>query len=251
MQTVTELASITRIVNPCALIETGGLAILTDPYLVDHRVFPMNESIGLTAQELPQLDAIIGGHGVVDHWDPRSLRGYLHGRTMPVFTATARMARQAQRAGFRNAQVLAWGESVRLGHDTTLTCVAGERVLGGLARTNNYLISSPHLSIFVGTEAQSLGPIRECAQCHDVDVAVLPIDGLTFARKRLVMNAATALEATSILGAGTLAPIHYSQRPVKGLWKCPSGIDDLLDLAANRTTPVIKHGPTGVRVQLG
>lgn len=240
--------SVTRIINPCTLIEVGDHAFLTDPYFRDHRLFPMNEPIGLSPDQLPQLDAILGGHGVFDHWRPRSMKRYKHHDETLVLTATGRMARQARRAGFTNAKRIQWNESVEVAPDIEVICLPGERVLAGFARTNNYLIKTPEVTVFVGTEACSLDPIRRCAEAHDVDIAVLPIDGLTFGSKQLVMDAAAALEATETLGAHTLTPIHYSQKPVSGLWTCPSGIDDLLRLAVDYPDLTVRSGTTGERV---
>ena len=211
----------------------------------------MNEPIGLRPADLPRLAMILGGHGVFDHWRPKSMMSYRYHDETPVFTATRRMARQAQKAGFAEATYLQWGDRRQITADLSVTSLPGESVLAGTSRTNNYLIEAAGVSVFVGTEACSLEPIRECARYHSVDVAVLPIDGLTIASKRLVMDAATAIEAANILGARALAPIHYSQRPVRGLWTCPSGIDELNRLAKAHPNLAVPHAATGSRASAG
>ncbi len=86
---------------------------------------------------------------------------------------------------------------------------------------------------------------------------MLPIDGLTFAGKQLVMDASTALRAAALLGAHTFVPIHYSQRPIRGLLRCPSGLADLqrqdsrkLQHAGLPAVPMIRYAPTGVPIRI-
>jgi L-ascorbate metabolism protein UlaG (beta-lactamase superfamily) len=238
--------AVTRVINPSALIEMAGHAVLTDPYFDDHWFFPMNEPIGLRANDLPQLSAILGGHGVFDHWRMESLRDYPHKEQTPVYTATKAMARKAKRAGFPRTEVIEWGETRKISEALELQCVAGERAPG--RHTNNYVLRTNDTSVFVSTEACRIEPIREFAQSHQVDVAILPIDGLRFMRKQLVMNAEEALQATAILGAHTLVPLHYSQRSFAGLIRPTSGIDQLLNFAQSRQQLSIRHAPAGQRI---
>jgi L-ascorbate metabolism protein UlaG (beta-lactamase superfamily) len=238
--------AVTRVINPSALIEMAGHAVLTDPYFDDHWFFPMNEPIGLRASDLPQLSAILGGDGVFDHWRMESLRDYPHKEQTPVYTATKAMARKAKRAGFPRTEVIEWGETRKISEALGLQCVAGEHALG--RHTNNYVLRTHCTSVLVSTEACRIEPIREFAQSHQVDVAILPIDGLRFMRKHLVMNAEQALQATVILGAHTLVPLHYSQRSFAGLIRPTSGIDQLLNFAQSRHQLSILHAPAGQRI---
>ncbi len=240
----TTAVSVTRVINPCALIEVGGVAsVLSDPYFLDHRWFPMVEPIGLDPSDLPPLDAILGGHAAFDHWQPASMQAYRHHADTTVFAATRGMARRARRAGFDRVEVLRWGERRRIHDALTITCVHGERPLGG--RTNNYLVETPRVNVLVGTEARTLGPIERSAGLHRVDAAVLPIDGLTFLGRRLVMDAEMALRATRALGAKHLFPIHCSQRAVPGVIGCPSGIGHLRQLTVAANDVTVHYGPTG------
>jgi L-ascorbate metabolism protein UlaG (beta-lactamase superfamily) len=224
-----ERVTITRVINPCVLIDIDGRSVLTDPYFDDHWFVPMNEPIGLRPDQLPELAAILGGHRVFDHWQPQSLRTYPHRSSTPVFVASKGMARSARSAGFDRVEILGWHERRDLGGGLTVECVPGERSFG--ITTNAYVLATPCTTIYIGTEARHLEPIATFATNRRVDIAVLPIDGLRVAGRRLVMNASEALEAARILGADTLVPIHYSQRPIPGILACTSGIDDLIRLA--------------------
>lgn len=246
--TTTEV-SVTRVINPCALIELGGVAsVLTDPYFEDHRWFPMTEPIGLAPSDLPPLDAILGGHAAFDHWQPQSMRAYRHHAGTAVFVATKGMARRARRSGFDRVEVLRWGDRRRIHDDLVVTCLPGERPLG--VRTNNYLVETSEVSVYVGTEARSLGPVERCATLHRVDAAVLPIDGLTFLGRRLVMDAEAAVRAARALGARHLFPIHCSQRPVAGVIRCPSGVGALRALAEAGSPVAVHHAPSGTAVRV-
>jgi L-ascorbate metabolism protein UlaG (beta-lactamase superfamily) len=248
MSTMREPVTITRVINPCALIEVAGRAVLTDPYFDHHWFVPMNEPIGLRADQLPALAAILGGHRVFDHWQPRSLRGCPNRSTTPVLVASAGMARRARRAGFDQVEVIGWHETRGLGEGLTVECLPGERS-GGMT-TNAYLLTTPTVSVYVATEARHLEPITAFAASRQVDIAVLPIDGLRFAGRRLVMNAREALTAALTLGARTLVPIHYSQRSIPGLLACTSGIDELLRLAGDADDVRVLHAPAGTPIRV-
>lgn len=237
--------SVTRVINPCALISVDGATVLTDPYFRSLRRLPMNEPIGLSVGQLPPLAAILGGHGAFDHWQMASLRGAVdHG--VPVLVPHDRMRRQATRHGFTDVRRTGDGEQVAISDRVRVTTVAGDRVMG--RPTNHYVIAGEAGAVYVGTEAHSLEPMRRIAGSTPIDVAVLPIDGLTFAGRPLVMDAATAVEAAQILGARVLVPFHHSQRPVWPLISCPSGLDDLLAQPSGDLE--VRHAPSGVRIDL-
>lgn len=237
--------TITRVINPCALITVDDATFLTDPYFESLRRLPMNEPIGARTDELPELAAVLGGHGAFDHWQLKSLRGVLP-PDLPVLVAHRRMLDRARRAGFVDVRQTSDGDRVQVTTSVAVTTVRGDRVMRN--PTNHYLIQGDAGTVYVGTEACSLEPMRRVGGTHPIDIAVLPIDGLNFAGKQLVMDAETAIEAALALGARILAPFHYSQRSVPPLIRCRSGIDDLLERATGRIE--VRHGPTGVPIQL-
>ncbi len=235
--------TVTRVINPTALIEIAGHTFLTDPYFDNHWFFPMNEPIGMQANELPRLSAILGGHGVYDHWNMPSISNYPHKHETPVLVATKSMAKKAKQAGFGQTEVLTWGETRKISDQLEIVCLAGERSVG--RHTNSYLLRTPDTSVLVSTEAHRIEPIRHAAANHQVDVAILPIDGLRFLRKQLVMDAEQALAAAELLGAHTLVPIHYSQQSFAGVVRCTSGIQQLLRLSERCNTVTVQHAPVG------
>lgn len=54
----------------------------------------LKEPIGMAVEQLPRLAAVIGGHGVIDHWNLTSLSGYPYKReAVPVELSSPRSLR--------------------------------------------------------------------------------------------------------------------------------------------------------------
>jgi L-ascorbate metabolism protein UlaG (beta-lactamase superfamily) len=217
---------ITRIVNASVLIELGADAVLTDPYFEEHWFMRMREPIGLRVEQLPRLTAILGGHGVFDHWQPRSLEKYPFKAETPVFVATREMKKRALAAGFPRTEVLPWHAKVSLSDALELEVVPAQRALG--MTSNNYLLATDQQRVFVGTEACTVDPLR----AHRADLALLPIDGSALAGHQLVMTAEDAIAGARALGAETLVPIHYAMKPFPLLLQTKSSLDQLLAIDA-------------------
>lgn len=224
--------SITRIVNACALITLDGETVLTDPYFEKQWFVPLREPIGMKAQDLPKLSAILGGHSVWDHWQPRSLKAYPSKADTPVLVATPAMARKAKAVGFDKAEVVAWHDTRWISSRLAVDVVPAQMVTG--LKANNYVLRAGDLKVFVGTEARDPAPLYDYRSKHGpVDVALLPIDGSTFAGQQLVMTAAEAIEGARALGAKALVPIHFALKPVPILLHTPTSLGDLLELKTN------------------
>ncbi len=215
---------VTRVINSCVLLQFGEDAVLTDPYFVNRWFWKWNEPIGMKVSQLPKLSAIIGGHSVFDHWQIRSLESYEFKDETPVFVATKSMARKARTVGFKTVEVLEWNESRRLSDQLSLEVVPAQRTAG--LTVNNYVLSTPEVRIFYGSEALDLEPLRQHQQRSNspcIDVVLAPVNGARlFSILKLVMNGRDAVEATRILGSKTLIPIHDSQIPVPFFFGVPS-----------------------------
>ena len=153
------------------------------------------------------------------------MRGVEDRSSTAVYTASRGMTRAARRAGFVHVETLRWGDQRQVAPGLMVTCVPGQRTFG--MTSNVYLLQTDHVSVLIGTEALDQRAIERCAAEHRVDIAVLPIDGATFLGRQLVMDAADAIRAAKTLAAIALVPIHHSERPVPGILRCRSGIEDL------------------------
>jgi L-ascorbate metabolism protein UlaG (beta-lactamase superfamily) len=221
---------VTRVVNACVLLEFDSDVILTDPYFDKHWFIRLREPIGLQPSQLPVLTAILGGHGAPDHWHPRSLAAYPHKTTTPVFVANRSMQRKAIAAGFPQTEVLPWKSTRTLSPRLQIDVIPAHTALG--MTSNSYVLSTPDLRVFIGPEARDLQPLRDYrSQRPPVDVALLPIDGSALLGYKLVMSPTQALEATRILGAHVLIPIHYALNPIPPLLQTPGSPEQLLQRA--------------------
>lgn len=227
---------ITRVINACVLLELDGDAVLTDPYFQPRWFLRLRERIGLEVEQLPRLAAILGGHGVPDHWHLRSLAAYPYKDSTPVYVATPGMRKQAEAAGFRHVEVLGWGEARQL--TPRLRVEVTPRQTSGGMKVNSYVLTAGALRVLIGTEARDLEPLREYRLEHAaVEVALLPIDGSALLGHKLVMDERDALAAAQILGARTLVPIHYANQSYPLLMQTPGSLATL-ERAAQRTPEI-------------
>jgi L-ascorbate metabolism protein UlaG (beta-lactamase superfamily) len=224
--------TITRVINACVLFEFRDAAVLTDPYFTQHWFMRFTEPIGLAVEQLPKLSAIIGGHSVFDHWHPASLAAYPHKSETAVYVATSSMERKARRAGFSRVEILRWGEERQLTEGLRLE-VAPAQTSAGL-KVNSYVLTAGPSRVFFGSEARDLEPLRRYrAAKPPVDLVLVPINGARLLGHKLVMDGRDALEATRILGARTMVPIHYSQVPIPPLLQAPFSAKELRRLEAD------------------
>ncbi len=204
---MTELG-VTRIVNSCTLLEFGDQRVLTDPWFTERWHLHRGEGLGCLAADVPPLRVILGSHFFVNHWDMRGMVEYAHRSSTTVITSNGRMTRDAHEVGFSDVREVVSGDVIDLDDGLRIEVVAGGAPFG---RPNNcYVVSCGDLRVFFGGEARDLAPLRAYAAGHSpVDVALLPVNGLHIPfGPRLVMNAATAVDAALALGASTLIPIH-------------------------------------------
>jgi L-ascorbate metabolism protein UlaG (beta-lactamase superfamily) len=195
---------ITRIVNSCTLIEVDGLSLLTDPWFTERWHLHRAEPLGLVPEDLPELDVILGSNPFVNHWDRRGLRR-IRGRSATVVTPHRRMDRIARACGFPTRIRLPAGHAVTIG-ELRIDAFSG----GGFGpATNVYVLTTPTTRILFGGEACDVAAVRRWAAANGpVQVALLPVNGLTAFGRRLVMSASEAVEAAAAAGAHTLVPIH-------------------------------------------
>lgn len=217
---------ITRVINSCALIQFGEDAVLTDPYFNNQWYFQWNEDIGMAVSQLPRLSAILGGHSVPDHWQINALKSYPFKAETPVFVATKSMAQKALKTGFKRVEVLDWNEFRHLTDDLSLEVVEAQHS-GGL-KVNNYVLATPDLRVFIGSEARDLEPLRQFRSrlnSRAMDVVMAPVNGARlFGLIKLVMTGKDAVEATQILGARTLIAMHDEQVPFPPLFTVTSSV---------------------------
>ncbi len=215
--------AVTRLHNAMTIIEVDDAKILTDPWFVDSRAFVGRSPIGVA--ELPELTAIIGCHWVKDHWGMAEMQAYPHKDT-PMFVSAPNMEQSARKVGFTNVEVLEWGAQRKLTDSVTLHAL--EEHIGRGRQTNNYAIIGSKARVFFGGEVCDLAAIRRCGEANaPFDVAIGPVNGVHLMGRQLTATATQMLEATRLLHAPKLVPVHDEHKPFGRLLKIASSIREL------------------------
>ena len=227
--------AVTRLHNAMTIIEVDDAKILTDPWFVDSRAFVGHSPIGV--DQLPELSAIIGCHWVKDHWGMAEMEAYPHKNT-PVFVSAPNMEQSARKVGFANVEVVEWGAERKLTDTVTLHVL--EEHIGRGRQTNNYGIIGSNARIFFGGEVCDLAAIRRCGEANaHFDVAIGPVNGVRLMGRQLTATAQQMLEATRLLHAPRLLPVHDEHKPFGRLLKIESSIRDL-DTVAHDDVEIIE-----------
>ncbi|WP_424094978.1 MBL fold metallo-hydrolase [Moorena producens] len=241
---------ITRVCNACILMEIGSHKILTDPFFLNPAYMGIDESVAIKVKELPRLSAIIGGHSVPDHWQIDSLSSYPYKQDVPVYVATQSMALKAISTGFKNVEVLDWGSHRKISETLNLEVVKAHQLIG--LKANNYVLRDEGISVFFGSEARDLEPLREYRVNNEaVDIVIAPVNAVhLFGFIKLVMSGSEAIEATRILGAKIFFEIHDAHRVRPFLISVKSSGDDA-EIAAQLDSEIeVVRMPTGQKWQL-
>jgi len=153
------------------------------------------------------------------------LQAYPHKAT-PIFVSAPNMEQSARKVGFTNVEVLEWGAERKL--TDTVTLLALEEHIGRGRQTNNYGIIGSNARIFFGGEVCDLDAIRRCGESNaPFDVAIGPVNGVHLMGRQLTATATQMLEATRLLHAPKLVPVHDEHKPFGRLLKIASSIREL------------------------
>jgi L-ascorbate metabolism protein UlaG (beta-lactamase superfamily) len=202
--------------------------VLTDPFFGRSR--GISEAAALDPDDVPPLTAVVGSHWAQDHWEIDLLANYPHRHTTAVYVADESMAESARAAGFRRVETLTWGERRPLTDTVELEVVPEHVALDGM-RTNNYAINSARARLFFGGEVRDVEAVTNYARSAAAfDVAIGPVNGVTFKGRQLVTTAAEMAAVTRALGATRLIPIHDGHLPFEGLVAVTSSGADLQHL---------------------
>jgi L-ascorbate metabolism protein UlaG (beta-lactamase superfamily) len=211
--------------GPTALIDFGGLRLLTDPAFDQPGVYPHGEGRALVKTapsaidpaDLGPVDAVLLSHD--EHPDnlDNSGRALLAGIPLVLTTRGG-----AQRLGGTAKGLRAW-ESLELtrpdGSSATVTAVPAQHGPEGCEPISGevigFVLSAADLpTVYVSGDNASLALVREIAErVGPVDTAVLFAGAArldqVFDGGLLTLDSAQAAEATGILGARRVVPVHF------------------------------------------
>ncbi|MGI5376519.1 MBL fold metallo-hydrolase [Streptomyces sp. CA-251387] len=213
--------------GPTALIEYGGLRLLTDPTFDAPGHYPLGGGRALTKTaaasvspaELGRIDVVLLSHD--EHPDNLDVSGRALLADVPLTLTTPS---GAGRLG-GTAQGLADWESAKVdrpgGGAITVTGVPalhgpGEReeLEAVVGQVVGFVLTGEGLpTVYVSGDNAQLGPVEEIAERFGpVDTAVLFAGAARTAvldRRLLTLDSARAVEAARILGARRVVPVHF------------------------------------------
>jgi L-ascorbate metabolism protein UlaG (beta-lactamase superfamily) len=214
---MTEKLGITLSGGPTALLELGGVRLLTDPtfdppgdHSIGERVLVKTEDSVLTEGAVGVVDAVLLSHD--QHPDNLDDRGRAYLATVPLTLITPS---GAERLG-GTARGLAPWEVTQVG-PLTVTAVpalhgpeGAEQVAG---EVTGFVLSGDGLpTVYVSGDNASVELVREIASRFRIDVAVLFAGAARtalFDGAPLTLTSEDAVEAAKALGSAKVVPLHF------------------------------------------
>jgi L-ascorbate metabolism protein UlaG (beta-lactamase superfamily) len=241
--------TVRRVVHASVLIDFDGARVLTDPWFSERPGYRHGEPSAIpSAADLPELAGIVISHGHYDHCDLPALAGYPD-KAVP-FAVVRGLADRVRAAGFTNVVELDPWQSTELG-PVKVTAAPAQH---GVPEVT-FLLHGAGTSVFFGADTLRIAELDEVSRrCPDLDLALLPINGLRIRpalNKKVVMDAEEAAELTGVLRPRLAVPIHYAftAGPVRDrlLLKMDRGRPELYrdavnDLASDTTVHVLDPG---------
>ncbi|MEQ0558780.1 MBL fold metallo-hydrolase [Amycolatopsis sp. NEAU-NG30] len=203
--------------GPTALLELGGVRLLTDPtfdppgdHPVGERVLVKTEDSVLTEDAVGVVDAVLLSHD--QHPDNLDDRGRAYLATVPLTLVTPS---GAARLGGTARGLEPW-EETRVG-PLTVTAVPAQHGPEGAARltgdVTGFVLTGEGLpTVYVSGDNASVDVVREIASRFRVDVAVLFAGAartVLFDGAPLTLTGENAVEAAKVLGAAKVVPLHF------------------------------------------
>jgi L-ascorbate metabolism protein UlaG (beta-lactamase superfamily) len=209
--------------GPTAVIEIGGLRLLTDPTFSppgEYRsstgsVLVKTAGPGMSPEQVGPVDAVLLSHD--QHPDNLDDAGREVLATVPLVLTTPP---GAARLGEPALPLAPW-EHHDLGDTLRVTAVPAQHGPEGCERftgvVTGFVLSGPGLpSVYVSGDNASVDVVREVARrCGPIDTAVLFLGAARspalFDGALLTLDSALGTEATRILEARRVVPVHFEQ----------------------------------------
>ena len=192
-----------RIAHASVLLDFGNAVVLTDPWFSEKTHYYHGESLGVTLDKLPRLTAVVASHEHYDHFDIETFANYPD-KAVPFFVGP-NMVAAAKSAGFTNVRELRPWESATVGPLTITAAPAAHKV-----PEVTFVIQANGSTVYFGADTRFTRELDELAKRFpSIQLALLPINGLSVMGEQVVMNAEEAATLAGRLGAEVAVPIHY------------------------------------------
>lgn len=207
------------------LVKWNDTSILFDPYLSDW-VYQLSGAPWGRAFESPLLpgecldvDYVVCSHHHEDHMDKLTLTEIGHSEKTKFVVPRAHLGLMKE-WGFADAQLIgiSHGEKLRLGEEVALEAHAAkhedfETDEAGEHLYLSYVASFGDIKLLHGGDTIGFVELEDWLKPQGIDVALLPINGRDYSRRRkgIVgnMNYREAADLSAAIGARLTVPMHY------------------------------------------
>jgi len=204
-----------RIAHASVLIESGGEALLTDPWFSERALYHPGERFAMRVEELPPLAGVVTSMNHYDHFDVAAFAAY-RDRDVPfIVIAGSRQPKIAADAGFRNVRALRSGESTEVGAFRIHPIAANPKTApADFAYEQAYVIEIGGRFVLFNPHFLEEAPLREIARRFPrIDLALVGVNGLRakiMGWKQLSMDPEDAARLCAAVRARVAVPIHYA-----------------------------------------
>jgi len=217
------------------VIEMNGLTLVTDPFFRMLR-FLRAAPREYTLEQLPKPDLILVSHRHFDHWDPWTMRRLP--KEIPLIVRPKRIADDARRFGYTSVRELAPWKEAQVG-DVSVTAVPAVHQGGEVG----FVIQGERTVYFGGDTSFDREIFTAIGQRFDLDVALLPIGGLSFLGWAKQIDPPQAVEALKLLRPRVVVGIHWGCAPRRPpLVDMPGTPQELARLLAEAQVDVAVRG---------
>jgi L-ascorbate metabolism protein UlaG (beta-lactamase superfamily) len=215
--------AITFINHATFLIQTGGIAILTDP-VWSKRVSPVAwagprraRNPGVPFEDLPRIDLILLTHNHYDHLDIATLKR-LRRSFSPTIVVAAGDARVVGPLGFEDLRELDWWNETTIGEELKITFVPAQHSSARGLRDRQRSLWGGYVIHSRGSRIYFSGDTGYSTHFSDIklrlgspDIAMLPIGAYEprWFMQPIHMNPSEAVRAHGDLGARHSIAMHF------------------------------------------
>jgi L-ascorbate metabolism protein UlaG (beta-lactamase superfamily) len=199
---------VTRIGHACQLIDIGATRVLADPWFTQTATYYQGEPVTSSVTDLSRIGAVVVSHEHYDHCDLDALVAGGFDQDVPLI-GPGTVAAIARDKGFRDVRAIEAWEATKVG-DLTVTAAPGRHGVHEVT----FVIQGGGRTIFFGGDSLRVPELDTIPERFgDVDLAILPTNGLCIRPMNLqqvVMDAEEAAGLTAALRPALAVPHHYA-----------------------------------------